>query len=181
MVICYSGKFKENYYLRGNLTHMNRALYIIGIVLSVVFIGVCGYYIAEYQQERFSYILSSSYYSSYDYASGNLTAITEEAGLVSLFFFLFFITADIMGLVKVKRKTMKVMGIIGLCISGIFLLWNLAMLAEPGAMSFDEVGGGFVFYALIMLAFSIVGLVQSVQFAKYGRTTTRKSTDLLDS
>ena len=159
---------------------MNRALYIIGIVLSVVFIGVCGYYIEEVEHARYGYGFDlSSYYSSYD--SGAANSVTEEAGLVSLFFFLFYLSADILGLIKVKRTTMKVMGIIGVSITGIFLLWDLAMMSEPGALSFDEVGAGFVFYALIMLAFSIVGLIQSVKFVKYGRTTTVKSTDLLDS
>lgn len=159
---------------------MNRAFYIIGIVLSVVFLVVCGYYINEVSITRYADLFSSFSYN-YTYNSGAVDSLTEEAGLVSLFFFLFFITADILGLIKVKRKTMKVMGIIGICISGIFLVWDLGMMSSPGSMSFDEVGVGFVLYALIMLAFSIVGLNQSIRFAKHGKTHTTRSTDLLDS
>ncbi|MBL4862900.1 MAG: hypothetical protein JKY09_07790 [Crocinitomicaceae bacterium] len=61
---------------------------------------------------------------------------------------------------------MKVFGIMGLCISGIFLLWNFGVMVSPGALSFDEVAPGWILYCFIMLAFTIVGLIQSVRYYK---------------
>lgn len=180
---------------------MSKVLYIIGIVLSVVFLFVCGYYVSEVdaaQRADFMNYLSSSL-DSYGYGgySSSLSSLndgvaedlTVEGGLISLLFFAFFIFADVTGIVKVKTTTMKVFGIIGLSISGLFLLLDFLMIASPGSMSFDEIGGGFVFYCFIMLAFSIVGLVQSINFAKQGQAPVpiagnpvgNSTRDLLDS
>ena len=155
---------------------MNRAFFIVGIVFSVIFMFVTSYYAEEVQSARWSawdsYSYSSYDYDSYSYPSYNSYSydnsddLTMEAGLWSLFFFLCFITIDILGLMKVKTKTMKVLGIIGLCFSGIFLLWNFLVIFDPGAISFDEVAPAWILYCLIMLAFTIVGLIQSVRYYK---------------
>ncbi|MDG1428882.1 MAG: hypothetical protein P8H56_11470 [Crocinitomicaceae bacterium] len=157
---------------------MNRAFFIVGIVFSVIFMFITSYYADEVQSARwdawdysysnysydsydsYSYPTYSSY--SYDYSDG----LTTEAGFWSLFFFLCFIAIDILGIMKVKTKTMKVLGIIGLSISGIFLLVNFLVIFDQGAVSFDEVAPAWILYCLIMLAFTIVGLVQSVRFYK---------------
>ncbi len=162
---------------------MNRALYIIGIVFSLVFFIVAGYYVGEVNSARMDSILSSyDTFNSYSYSSYDSSSdITMEAGMVSLFFFLFFIFANIMGIVKVKTTTMRVFGIIGLAITGLFLLWNLGMMTSPGSMSFDEVGIGFMFYCFISLAFSIVGLIQSIRFKQRKFNVGISSNNLLDS
>lgn len=169
---------------------MNRAFYIVGIVFSVVFLFVCAYYVGEVSSARsMAFINSMSSYNSYDpyyslYSAASDEAaadLTTEAGLISVFFFLYFIFADLMGLLKVKTKTIRVFSIIGLSLGAIFLLWDVLMMSSPSSMSFDEIGAGFVFYALIALAFSIVGLIQSVRFAKRGSTVGSPRTDLLDS
>ena len=162
---------------------MNRALYIIGIVFSLVFFIVAGYYVGEVSSARMQDIFSSyDTFNSYSYSSYDSSSdLTMEAGMVSLFFFLFFIFADIMGIVKVKTTTMRVFGIIGLAITGLFLLWNLGMMTSPGSMSFDEVGIGFMFYCFISLAFSIVGLIQSVRFKQRKPNVGISSNNLLDS
>lgn len=176
---------------------MNRAFYIVGIVFSIVFLFVGGYYAEEVDMAKwdsFYSSLSSSYdygynYSSYsyDYRADDLTV---AAALWSLFFFLCFIVIDLLGLLKVKTKTMKVFAIISLSLSGIFLLWDFAVMASPGSLSFDEVYPGWVLYCLIMLAFSIVGLVQSVRYHKSqlgggvatsSTTSSNETKDLLDS
>jgi len=164
---------------------MNRALYIIGIVFSLVFFIVAAYYVDEVSSARYSYLFSSSYdtynsYSSMLYSDGS-SDLTMEAGMVSMFFFLYFIFADIMGIVKVKTTTMRVFGILGLSITGLFFLWNIGMLSSPSSMSFDEVGIGFMFYCFISLAFSIVGLIQSVRFKKRKGKIGIPSKELLDS
>jgi uncharacterized protein YneF (UPF0154 family) len=136
---------------------MNRALYIIGIVFAFVFFFVIGFFLVEADDAKW---LDS--YS--DFGTSLYERVTYRAGITSLFFFLSFIVIDLMGLLKVKTSTMKVMAIIGLSLSGIFLIWNFAVLSNPGAISFDEVAMGYLFYSLIMLAFTIVGLIQSVKY-----------------
>ncbi|MFK7784741.1 MAG: hypothetical protein AB8B56_06490 [Crocinitomicaceae bacterium] len=150
-----------------------KALYIIGIVLSVIFIFVIGFFIVEVESARYVSYLDYNYsdpysynYSSYNSYSNYGEDETMLGAIVSFFFFAFFITAGILGLIKTKTKTNKVLSIIGLSFSGIFFLWNLVVMVDPGAISYDEVGGGYVFYTLVMLAFMIVGLVQAVKYAK---------------
>lgn len=171
---------------------MSKVLYIIGIVFAVIFIGVCGYYAEEVSDARLDYLFSSynysySSYSSYSYI-GSASDITVEAGVWSLVFILFFIAMNLVGLIKVKTKTSKVLTIIGLSFSGILLFWDFAMIASPGSISFDEVSPAWVFFILMMLAFSIVGLIQSIRFSKKelqmrtsSSSVSTESKDLLDS
>lgn len=168
---------------------MNKAFYISSIVLSFVFLCVCGYYIGEVESAKAADIISSlsSYadslnygYPSYNSYSSAASDYTTEAAIVSIFFFLFFITTDILGVARVKTTTTKTLGIIGLCLSGLMLMWDFLILSSPSSLSFDEVGGGFGFYGLIMLAFSIVGLVQAVRYSN-GKVVPVKRTDILDS
>ena len=171
---------------------MNRAFYIIGIVFAVVFFGVTGYYVTEVDAAQWREFYETYYnndgygYSSYSSYSGVVADITMEAGMWSLFFFLAFAAIDLLGLIKVKTKTMKPMAIIGLSITGIFLIWNFGVLTSPSSLSFDEVAPGWVLYCLIMLAFTIVGLVQSVRYHKrqsqpHLAVKTAENEDLLDS
>ena len=170
---------------------MSKVLYIIGIVLAVVFFILSGYYSGEVSDARFdalfsSYDYSYSSYSSYSY-NGSASDITVEAGVWSLVFILFFIAMNLVGLIKVKTKTSKVLTIIGLSFSGILLFWDFAMIASPGSISFDEVSPAWVFYILMILAFAIIGLVQSIRFSKKmmnvvpSSSVSTESKDLLDS
>jgi hypothetical protein len=167
---------------------MNKALYIVGIVFSFVFFCVSAYYVEEVSSARIMDIFSNydsfggySSYSSYNSYSTSASDLTTEAGLIALFFLLVVIFVDIMGMLKVKTKTSKVFTIIGLALGGIFLLWDIVMLTSPDSISYDEAGVGFTFYALIVLAFSIVGLVQSIRFGKQKTGVKNPSNDLLDS
>lgn len=164
---------------------MNKALYIIGIVFAIIFLIVVGYYTNEVSKARITSLFSSLSYYDYDIgASRSASKLTVQVGIWSLVFFLFYITMDILGLIKVKTRTAKVFSIIGLSFSGIFLLWNLAMLSSPGSIAFNEVSPGWMIYCLLMLAFSIVGLVQSIRFARGSQSMEvyrRETTDLLDS
>jgi hypothetical protein len=169
---------------------MNKAFYIVGIVFGFIFMCVTSYFMAEVSVARSMEFISSmnsysdpySTYSSYSSAySGLAEDATSTAAMVSIFFFLLFITVDLLGLMKVKTKVNKVFAIIGLSLSGIMLLWNFLVLADPGAISFDEVGGAFIFYSLVVIAFSIVGLVQSIRFSRGPQQHTQLEKDLLDS
>jgi len=153
---------------------MNKAFYISSLVLSVLFSVIVIYYIDLVVSARFS-----GWYSDY-YDSGS--SQTEEAGLISLFFFLFFIATFLLGLIKIKRVTNKVLSIVGLSLSALFLLWDLVMLSSPSSLSFDEVGVGFFFFTPVIAAFSIVGIIQSSRFKRQGVLYKQKvESDLLDS
>jgi hypothetical protein len=114
----------------------------------------------------------------HDFGAGK----TEEGALVSLFFFIFFITTFLLGLTRIKRVVNKVLSIIGLVLSALFLLWDLVMLSSPSNLSFDEVGIGFLFFMPVIVAFSIVGIVQSDRYKKQGVLYKQQvESDLLDS
>ena len=154
-----------------------KAFNIVGIILSLLFFCITGYYVAEVAKARFDFLYSDvGYYNGY--VSNNSGALTTEIGVWSLLFFLFFLMLFIFNLIKVKTKTSKVFSIIGLSFTVIFFLWNTAMLISPSSISFDEVGGGWIFYSLIMFAFSIVGLVQAVRYVN--RVIYKKTTEIDD-
>lgn len=172
---------------------MNKAIFIIGIVLAFIFIGVCGYYAEEVSSARFNYLFSSYNYSDYSYSGyssydTSYRDLTSEAGLWSLVFILFFVAMNLVGLIKVKTKTSKILSIIGLSFSGIVLFWDFAVIGSPGSLSFDEVSPAWVFFSLTMLAFSIIGLIQSIRYEKnksqinsVSVSGSVENSDLLDS
>lgn len=163
-----------------------KALYIVGIVLSFIFLFVIGFFVAEVESARYMSYYNYSDPYSYNYGYSSYTNYGEDetllGAIVSFFFFSFFILVGIFGLIKTKTKTNKVLSIIGLSLSGIFFLWNLLVMFDPGALSYDEVGGGFAFYSLVMLAFMIVGLVQAIKYARKPAVNPQVETqDILDS
>ena len=171
---------------------MNKALYIVGIVFSVIFLILSVGYADEVNSASYSSYFYDSYnsYGSYDYNyydyGSSASDLTMEAALWSLFFFLSFIAIDLLGLIKVKTKTTKILSIIGLSLSGMFLLWNFAVLSSPGALSFDEVAPAWVLYCLMMHVFSFLGLIQSIKFGrkavvKVSKPAVVEPKDLLDS
>ena len=137
-----------------------KAVNIIGIVLAPALFAVSIYYINE---------CLYAYWSNWDYGWDNdytyygpsRADVTIEGSLVSLLFTLFYVFLNIFNLVKVKTTTSKVMSIIGMSLTGILLLINLLMLVEPGSSSYDEAGVSFAVFSFIMLAFTIVFLVQA--------------------
>lgn len=148
--------------------------------MSVVFLIITGYYIIEVIDARFSFLFSDNEYYS-NSTINRSGSLTTEVGLLSLLFFSFFLTVFLFSLLRIKTRTSKIFSIIGLSLTGIFLIWNIAMLISPSSMSFDEVGGGWIFYGVIMLTSTIVGLVQSVRQVNGGSLKKRTVTnDLLD-
>ncbi|MDB4515984.1 hypothetical protein N9089_00125 [Crocinitomicaceae bacterium] len=160
---------------------MNKGFYIGGIVLSLILFILSVYYISEINDARYQEffdMMQSDYNYGYYGLSTVASDLTMEIASISLVFFLFYIASDLLGLIKIKTTTTKVFSIIGLSITFIFLLWDFAVLSSPSAMSFDEVGIAWLLYAIIMLAFSIVGLVQSIRF---GKGSSQLRSDVLDS
>jgi hypothetical protein len=116
------------------------------------------------------------------YGPDELAVKTEEAAWISLLFFSFFSVTFLLGFIKIKRVTNRILSIVGLSLSALFLLWDLAMLSSPSSISFDEVGIGFFFFIPVMVTFSVFGIVQTNRFKREGASTKQKEEpDLLDS
>jgi len=147
---------------------MMRISYILSIVVSLFFGVLILDYIVRVNDARQDALweMMNNYsqdgyssYSSYDDDRDN--RLTSEAGLMSLFFFLFYLALQILTLIKLKTKTMKVLTIIGLSLTVIMSSWSGVMMDSPGAISFDEVGIVWVLYAVIMLTFGVIGTVHA--------------------
>lgn len=139
-----------------------RAFQITAIVFSLILLVVAAVYADQVRSERFDSLFND--YGSYTYfSSGNST--TTQAAMVCSLFVLFFTAVQILSIIKIKTTTMKVMGIIGACLSGILLLIGVLVMANPGSLSFDEAGAFWALYAIIMIAFSIVGTVHAFRKA----------------
>jgi hypothetical protein len=142
---------------------MMRAFYITAVVFTVIFIILSLVYMervhaarmASYYNSYDSYSYSS--YSSYDYSH----EITREMGFISAFFFMVYLVVEILTFIKLKTKTMTVLNIIGICFTGIMLIWNALMISSPGGLSFDEVGPAWLLFGIIQLAFCIVGMIHA--------------------
>lgn len=157
---------------------MNKAFYISSLVFSILFSILILYYIDLVAYARYSYLPMPNDFAYTDFGAGK----TEEGAWISLLFFSFFITTFLLGLIHIKRVTNKILSIIGLSLSALFLLWDLEMLSSPSSLSFDEVGVGFFFFVPVILAFSIVGIVQANRYKRQGALYKKEvESDLLDS
>lgn len=138
-------------------------LNIISIGITVIFIAVIFYYLdATLQARSRDWMMMDLDYYSWD-ATREAPKITFQAGLVTLLFFLFYVFINISNMVKIKTKTTRVLSIIGISLNGIIILWDFVMISSPSHISFDEVAGAWLIFAVIILAFSIVFLVQSTR------------------
>ncbi len=153
-----------------------RFLNISGIVLSVVLFITTIILLEEVSRALWSdwdYNSYSSYGTNYAYRE-----MTFIANVTVLLFTLFFTTLYIVNLIKVKTVTTKVLSIIGLSISFIYLLASIGLLFDD---AFGDIGGIWCFYAMLGLALSIVFLVQTIKFQNKGRIVNlNKEEDLLD-
>ena len=145
-----------------------KTINIIAISATVIFIAVIVYYIDQAETARLlDWGFTDWGGADFDYnaweANRRAPGVTFEAGLVMALFILFYIYVNISNMVKVKTISTKVLSIIGISFTGIIFLWDLAMLSSPASISFGEASGAFGVFALIMLAFTIVFLVQSIK------------------
>lgn len=162
---------------------MMRAFFITTCVLSLIYIVAAFAITAEvdsaqdmafyemlndYSYDDYSY--DDSYYSSYEYSSADYYEEEAESGtrlggIVSVVFMLLSAGVFLMALMKIKTKTMKVISIIGLSLSGLFMLWGFLPMSSPGGVSFDEVGGAFALAGIALLGLHIVGMIQAFKTA----------------
>ncbi len=150
-----------------------KAINIIGICLAVILFPLCLYYIEETWRARWAGWDWGGYGNSYYGPSAS--EISAQAAGISILIIGFFIFQSIMNLTKVKTTTSKVMSIISMSLMGIAFLINLAVIG--GASTYDEGGLVNLGVPFIMLAFSIVFLVQSVNFEKKGESSDNEIID----
>lgn len=133
-----------------------KGLHIFGILMAVALFFLSLFYIVECIQAMWTY--NGSGLSLFGPSRADLTI---EAGLISLVFTLFHGTQSFFHLRKIKTSGAKVMSIIGLSFSGLLLLFNFLILAQPAHSSYDEAGPAWTLFSLVMIAFSIVFLIQT--------------------
>jgi hypothetical protein len=156
-----------------------KAFNIIGIVLVIILVIVCGYYIEEVSSARWRSYDFYDFGGSYNYYGRSAADLTMEAGLIMLIFVLIYAGLYISNIVKVKTTTTKVLTIIGMSFTFIMLCWTGLMLSSPGGISFDEVGPVYILWGIINLAFTIVLLVQAVKYDNK-KNGLRNQQDVLD-
>lgn len=156
-----------------------RAFFIATCVLTLIYIiaafGITASVdsardMAFYEMLNDSYDYSSDYYgdsysgygySSYDIYEEAAEDGTRTGGIVSVIYMLLSSAAFLLALMKIKTKTMKVISIIGLSLSGLFLLWAFLPTASPSGVSFDEVGPAFGLAGIALLGLHIVGMIHA--------------------
>lgn len=146
-----------------------RALYIISIVVTFFFIFIMAAGTVGTKEERnrhYDRMLSSdSYgYDSYEYGDPEYVTSTYIAVGISMGYFVWAYLVFICSLAIVKTKTSKVLSIIAISMTTLMLAWGVMAMAEPRSISFDEIGGAWIFYGLVMLVFSIIGTVQAFRY-----------------
>ncbi len=154
---------KEVFLEKINRKSMTRAFQIMAIVFSLILLIIVVKYAQDVSIARvMPYYNSLGAYNSYsNYSGSSYSELTSQAAIICTLFVLFFTTVQILSLLRIKTKTMKVLSIIGLSLSGILLLFGLMVMSSPGAITFDESGGFWAIYSLIILAFSIVGTIHA--------------------
>lgn len=145
-----------------------RAFFITTCVLSLIYIVVAfgiASVVQSYEWSSYSSYDTYDSYSSYDPYSydydNEADKATQAGGVISVIFMLISAVVFMLALMKIKTKTMKVISIIALSISGIFLLWGFLPMTSPGGVSFDEVGPAFALAGVALLAFNIVGMIHA--------------------
>jgi hypothetical protein len=150
-----------------------RVLYIIGIVLAFFFIIIMAAGTVGTREERHRYSYNYDTFE-YDYSTPAYVESTYIAVGISMVYFLFAITLYILSLVIVKTATARVFAIIGLSLTLIMVIWGIVIIGNPRSISFDEVGGAWIFYGIMTMAIAIVGTAQAFQFHNKKRMQTQQ-------
>ena len=149
---------------------MMRILSIIAIVASLILTVESGVFVGMVDSSRSaaSYAMMSDYSSESSYGSSDFDMYHAEAagettmaGIVSLVILLFLESVFVLSLIKIKTKTMKILSIIGMSLTGILTVVLLGPITSPGGASWDEVGPIYILFGIVALAFSIIGTIHS--------------------
>lgn len=138
-----------------------KALNIIGIILGAGIFPLVYVYIEKVNEARWMGIDWPANIGGQPLYNGpTATEVTFEGATIVLLILIYFIFQNILNMVKVNRPTSRVLSIIGVSISGCFVVYTLLMLNSPANLSFDEGGQSFMLPGLMMIGFSIVFLIQ---------------------
>ncbi|HTL82554.1 MAG TPA: hypothetical protein VL651_12665 [Bacteroidia bacterium] len=160
---------------------MMRAFFLGALFFTLVYMITDFVFITKVKAERWDALFSDIYntdyssdygssgydsynsYNSYNsYSSFDEAESTSRTGAtITLFFLLLFETVFILGLMKVKTKTMKVISIIGLSLTFLVMLVDFLAIANPGDISFDEAGWLFFLFGLPLIAFNVIGTIHA--------------------
>lgn len=168
---------------------MNKNLYVFGIILSIFFAGTLVYYFFEAREARENLneaLVSYSAYTSYLDSDEKPFFVTIRVGLWSLVYSVFFLIMSIVALAKVKTTTATSMSIIGVSLSGIFILWDFLMMYAAHTLTYDLIYFTFFLYSAYLIAYSIIQLIQFNRYedllenGKQEELFVSKRNDILD-
>ncbi|MCU0433614.1 MAG: hypothetical protein MUC87_09200 [Bacteroidia bacterium] len=140
-----------------------RVLYIVGIVFAFFFLIIMAAGTVGTAEEKRRYRSDYEYYD-YDYTTPQYVESTYIATGISFVYFVFAYVLYILSLIFVKTTAARIFAIIGLALTLIMTVWGIIVAGNARSISFDEVGGAWILYALITLAISIIGTVQSFRY-----------------
>jgi hypothetical protein len=140
-----------------------RVFYIIAIVFAFFFTIIMTAATIGTASEKRNYSYNYEQYE-YDFGKPRHVESTEIAVGISFVYFLLCFALYIFTLVAVKTTVARIFGIIGLSLTFIMTVWGVIVAGNPSSITFDEVGGAWVLYALITLAIAIIGTVQSFKY-----------------
>ncbi|MDG1914775.1 MAG: hypothetical protein P8I55_09330 [Crocinitomix sp.] len=155
-----------------------RALNTIGIIGSIVIFWYGTSVVKEIEQlvyERYKY------YNGF----GRLDAGIENLFLNGAFFMiivgLFYVGLYGGNLKQIKRKTVKIISILGIIFASIFVLMNIVFVGSGNVEDFAMAYVMWWLFGLVSLAFTIVLLVQAVRDVRgVVRSVTNYGDDIID-
>jgi len=150
-----------------------KSLNIIGLITSIVLLGLTYYYMGEVDYLRWwnnggdSRLINSS--------SDKIGDLTFKIGIYSILFFsvlayLFFKNKTLMPL-----KTLSRLSTVGLVLTSLIFIYNIIMMLTPAHISFDEVGYAWLLYGVLSSIIFIIFILQ-----KNLIPMTSKSDDIID-
>lgn len=157
-----------------------KALNIFGLILALVLVLYCIDIIRDISelmeelQRRFDYrSLKSSFFIG-------LQNIALDGAFVFILICLFFGVLFGGNLKNVRRKTTRVISIIGCAFTLVVFIFNIYIITIAGKLNFGVIYLSWALFALVTVAFTIVLIVQTVRFNRPKKTGIEEE-DILHS
>ncbi len=132
---------------------------VLGVLLSGLLIWVAYYFASLVSSAKLDYMFSDIFGDSY--SINRAPGLSNEAAVTIMMFLVFFVILLLLNRKKIATKTAKLTSLIGLILTAIFIAWDAMVLADPGGISFDEVGLGFMGYGVVMIVLCLISLLQA--------------------
>ncbi|MFT5819135.1 MAG: hypothetical protein ACI8ZM_000358 [Crocinitomix sp.] len=136
-----------------------RALNIIGIIVSI---GIFRYgaYINNQLQDL---MWSLNGYYGYEELQAGMKNLGMNGAFFMILLGLFFLVLYIANIKNINRQTVKVLSIVGIVASILFVLMNVGYIGSGSSHSLPFMYIMWWFFGLVCLAFSVVLLLQAVR------------------